>query len=94
VCIGTDVNMPYAFVLFEERYDPREFVRTVVYENPGAEFEWVASFGRYVFKLERCPFERAGAVVMSEGEAVPAALRDPRWTLERVGRYIVARRRE
>ena len=92
VCIGTDVNMPYVFVLFGEKYDPREFARTVVYLNPGAEFEWVASFGRYVFQLDHCPYDRAGAVVLSPDEPVPAPLRAAPWTLVREGRYIVARR--
>jgi 4-amino-4-deoxy-L-arabinose transferase-like glycosyltransferase len=54
ICVTSQINQPYIFVLFYEQIDPHLFLRTVQYENPGEEFQRVASFGRYVFGIERC----------------------------------------
>jgi hypothetical protein len=68
VCITDSVNMPYVFVLFHNQEDPRSFARTVRYTNPGAEFEGVASFGRYRFGIASCA-DSAAAIVATPGEA-------------------------
>jgi 4-amino-4-deoxy-L-arabinose transferase-like glycosyltransferase len=96
VCVTNDrMNMPYVYVLFTERIDPRVFQRTVVYENPGAEFQGVQSFDRYVFGLERCPFEGASAVVARSDEPFARAMDGNVWTAESVGGgFLVARRRQ
>lgn len=54
VCVTDNVNMPYIFVLFANREDPRTFAATVQYNNPGAQFQSVRSFGRYTFGLDNC----------------------------------------
>jgi len=54
ICITSDVNMPYIFVLFANQEDPHVFYQTVRYENPGAEFQSVASFSRYRFGMQNC----------------------------------------
>ncbi len=68
ICITDSVSMPYIFVLFYTQADPREFERTVRYQNPGAEFEAVAAFGRYRFGLASCP-SSATVIVASPAEA-------------------------
>jgi hypothetical protein len=68
ICITDSVNMPYIFVLFYTREDPRAFAETVRYRNPGEEFEDVASFGRYRFGLKTCA-ESASVIVASRAEA-------------------------
>jgi len=67
ICVTGNVNMPYIFVLFYTREDPRRFAETVVYDNPGAEFQSVSSFGRYTFGLERCR-DAAAVIVASKDE--------------------------
>jgi len=67
ICVTRNVNMPYIFVLFYAREDPRRFAETVVYENPGAEFQSVSSFGRYTFGLDRCR-DTADVVVAGNDE--------------------------
>jgi len=47
--VVTKFNMAYIYVLFYTGYPPDRFVRTVVYDDPGAEFRQVQSFGRYRF---------------------------------------------
>ena len=91
VCVSGNVNMPYIFVLFYERIDPRVFLRTVVYENPGAEFQDVASFGRYTFGAHRCRWEEAGAVLLRDEEegTVPPGL----FVFRRFPPYLVGVRR-
>jgi hypothetical protein len=67
ICVTGNVNMPYIFVLFYTREDPRRFMESVVYDNPGAEFQSVSSFGRYTFGLDRCR-ETADVIVASKDE--------------------------
>lgn len=68
VCVTGDVNMPYIFVLFYTKEDPRTFSSTVRYDNPGAEFQRVASFDRYTFGLDRCR-DDTEAVIATKAEA-------------------------
>ncbi len=62
ICVTNNPCFAYAFVLFYDRTDPREFARTAVYEGDG-EFQGVASFGRYTFGLERCPGDTQAYIV-------------------------------
>lgn len=66
ICVTNDVNMPYIFVLFYTKEDPRKFSSTVRYENPGGEFQRVTSFDRYTFGLDRCPPETEVAIATKE----------------------------
>lgn len=68
ICVTDRLNMPYIFVLFYNREDPRKFRQTVRYSNPGAEFEAVSSFGRYRFGLGACA-DSAPVVVATREEA-------------------------
>jgi 4-amino-4-deoxy-L-arabinose transferase-like glycosyltransferase len=67
ICVTNSPCFAYSFVLFHERIDPREFAKTVVYENDGGEFQGVSSFGRYTFGTEHCP-EDAEAYVVDNGD--------------------------
>ena len=91
ICVTDQVNMPYIFVLFYNREDPRMFKRTAVVANPGAEFETVSSFGRYKFGLGRCA-DSASAIVATHAEA--ANLRSENFTARDFERYTVLVRRE
>ncbi len=64
LCITDRVNMPYVFALFYDKTDPRQFNETVVYENPGAEFQWANQFGRFTFGLHRCNDRSYGGYVI------------------------------
>jgi hypothetical protein len=92
VCVTNDrMNMPYVYVLFHQQIDPRVFARTVGYENPGAEFQGVLSFDRYVFGLQHCPVDRAQALVARSGERLPAGVgAGVDWRLEPIGAFTVA----
>lgn len=67
------VNMPYIYVLFYEKVDPRVFADSVVYANPGAPFQQVSSFGRFTFG-QAAPEAGQGTVyVLHNSELPPAA---------------------
>ncbi len=51
VYVTNQVNMPYIYVLFYQRTNPEIFKSSVKFSNPGAEFQWVKSFGRYSFGI-------------------------------------------
>lgn len=72
ICVSGQINMPQVHTLFTEPRDPREYLRTVLYIDPTAQFRPVASYGRYTFGLERCDFEQARIVVARKGESVSA----------------------
>ena len=69
ICITNGVSMPYIFVLFANKEDPRQFYGTVRYENPGAEFQNVASFSRYRFGFDNCGASAKVLVVARDEEA-------------------------
>ena len=91
VCITTLVPEPYVFVLYYRKVDPHEFVRSVRYVNPGAEFQAVSAFGRYTFGLERCEPRLIQAYVADKDEK--QRIDESRFSLKTFGRYIVAHRR-
>ncbi|MDQ6420357.1 glycosyltransferase family 39 protein [Paenibacillus sp. LHD-117] len=74
IAVTGAVNMPYIYVLFYERVDPRSFVDTVTYSNPGAPFQQVRSFGRYTFGDAAPVRGRAAAYVLHNSELPPAAI--------------------
>lgn len=86
ICVTSDVNMPYIFVLFYTKADPRTFNSTVRYDNPGAEFQTVASFDNYTFGLDRCP-QDTQVVIATNDEA--AALDAPGFERKAFERYTV-----
>lgn len=45
------VASPFMLTLYYTKYDPYDFMNTVVYKDPEAEFRVASSFGRYVFGL-------------------------------------------
>jgi hypothetical protein len=67
ICVTNRPCFSYAFVLFYDRSDPREFAKTVVYENDSGEFRGVKSFGRFTFGSERCP-EDTEAWILDNGD--------------------------
>lgn len=69
ICITGQVNMPYIFVLFYQKVDPRVFYKSVKYADPGAEFQHVISFDRYYFYFDRCKNnENIGAFIFHNSE--------------------------
>jgi 4-amino-4-deoxy-L-arabinose transferase-like glycosyltransferase len=54
ICVTDRVNMPYIFVLFATTPDPRTFVESVQYVNPGDTFQRVRRFDRYTFGTSSC----------------------------------------
>lgn len=50
IYITKNIKMPYIYVLFYSEYNTLDFVKTVKYENEGAAFEKVKSFGKYHFE--------------------------------------------
>ncbi len=91
LCVTDHVNEPYIFVLFYRKLDPHLFEHTVQYENPGAEFQNVATFDRYTFGLDRCNPAITQGYVADEGEA--GQIDRGRFSTQQIGRYVVALRR-
>jgi hypothetical protein len=59
--------------------------------NPGSEFQWARSFGRYTFGLRRCKRGHVQGYVLREDELGRMDTRG--LSLKHVGRWIVAVRR-
>jgi len=73
VAVTASANMPYIYVLFYERTDPREFLSSVRYADPDAPFRQVLSFGKYRFDRLDGQLPGSGeAYVYWNGDRVPA----------------------
>ncbi len=88
VAITAPVNMPYVYVLFVTRADPREFTRTVVYTDPTAPFRQVERFGRFQFSPARLTDPSVKAFVIPVNDADLAA--DLGLTVERFAGFAAA----
>jgi hypothetical protein len=55
ICVTNSPCFSYAFVLFYDPIDPREFQRTVDYGKTDGEFQDIRGYGRYTFGIDRCP---------------------------------------
>ncbi|WP_173275910.1 glycosyltransferase family 39 protein [Paenibacillus sp. NEAU-GSW1] len=71
VYITDKINMPYIYVLVNEKVNPHDFMDTVVYSNPGGAFQQVQSFGRYRFGQPVIQEGEKAAYLMSSGDALP-----------------------
>lgn len=89
ICVTTQVNMPYIFTLFFTQEDPRVFTETAEYDNPGAEFQSVRRYGRFVFGLDRC----GGATVLIAHQDERDRFFSGLYALRDHGEYVVVERR-
>lgn len=71
IYVTNEVNMPYIYVLFYEKINPREFLSTVSYMNPGDPFQYVSSFGRYRFESPASEQGVDTAYVVAKGGTLP-----------------------
>ena len=85
------VLMPYIHVLFANQIDPREFLETVQYLNPGAEFQLVHSFGRYEFEIKNDPDPRPDVYLLYDE---PATFDDQLYKVQQYGAFRVVRERD
>lgn len=69
IAVTSRVNMPYIAVLFHTKYDVKEYVATRRIDHPDVMFQWVSSFGRYVFADSDVGKIHASAVVFDNIEA-------------------------
>lgn len=65
IYITDKIQSNYIHVLFYTQYDTRDFVNTVVYEDPYAEFKNVKSFGKYYIEnIENLELENGNVYVI------------------------------
>ncbi len=67
-CITDTVKMPYIYTLFHFKIDPRLFIATVEFDNPGEEFQKVKSFDRFTFGLGNCDIESTDVFLLANEE--------------------------
>ena len=48
--MGNKINEPYIYALFYNKYDPNEYLKSVVKLNERSASENISSFGNYIFK--------------------------------------------
>jgi len=68
IYVTARVNMPYIYVLFYTQPSPEEFIDTVVYSNPKAQFQYVSSFGNYIFEHEYINSGQNGIYILENGD--------------------------
>ncbi|MRN55581.1 glycosyltransferase family 39 protein [Paenibacillus monticola] len=87
IYVTDEVNMPYIYVLFYERINPHDFLKTVNYVNPGDAFQKVASFDRYVFGYPNIVSGESAAYIFGNGDSIPAESEN--YTIKRFANYTV-----
>jgi hypothetical protein len=70
ICVTKDVNMPYIYVLFSEKMNPRDYRHHIDYIEPRGRFREVRSLGRYTFGVQNCPNDVRTIYVLA-GERPP-----------------------
>lgn len=88
VYLTNRINMPYIYVLFYEKIPPKEFMQSVVYTNPGGDFQQVSSFGRYRFGPFFPHGDQLAAYIFTDQDPLPKELKG--FTFKPFGHYIVA----
>ncbi|GGA48561.1 glycosyltransferase family 39 protein [Paenibacillus physcomitrellae] len=87
IYITNRINMPYIYVLFYEKTRTADFIKSVVYANPGQDFQQVSSFGRYRFGTPFFHKAQQAAYIFDEGDPLPPA--SSGLIFKRFGRYTV-----
>lgn len=68
IYVTANVNMPYIYVLFYTQTPPQEFYDTVVYSNPGSQFQLVSSFGNYSFSSSYLSTGQQGIYILDNSD--------------------------
>ncbi|WP_141500535.1 phospholipid carrier-dependent glycosyltransferase [Paenibacillus luteus] len=87
VYVTDQVMMPYIYVLFYEKINPQHFLDTVDYINPGGQFQFVRSFGRYEFGTPQLRPSEDAAYIFTNNDAIPDE--SAGYTLKRFKHYTV-----
>lgn len=67
VCVTDQAGVSYVYMLWVEPDDPRNYLSTIEYVDPGAQFRIAGKFGRFTFGINNCsPSENAIYVLKSE----------------------------
>lgn len=51
IYITNSVNMPYIYVLFNQKISPKEFINTVKYDDINGKYRSPLKFGRFIFRI-------------------------------------------
>lgn len=69
ISVTSRVNMPYIAVLFHTKYDVNDYIATRQIDHPKVMWQWVSSFGRYMFLDSKVGRSFTAAVVFDVDEA-------------------------
>ena len=90
LCITSRIELPYIFVLFANKEDPREFLRTARYSNPGV-IPTCVVVRRYTFGLPPQDRQDIDVYVICDGEV---RFSRAEFEAEKVGYSVVLRKRK
>ncbi|KGE19450.1 glycosyltransferase family 39 protein [Paenibacillus wynnii] len=89
IYVTDQVNMPYIHVLFYEKVNPHDFIKTVKYMNPGHAFQKVSSFGRYVFGRPDITSKEKAAYIIWNGELQSLPAESEHFSITKFTNYTV-----
>ena len=92
ICMTEIIGFSYIYVLWANQEDPREFLRTVEFVNPGGEFQTAMSFGRYSFGLPQQDRQDIDVYIAFEQQAAPFS--PEKFNAEKFGLFLVLRRKK
>ncbi|MGE5558542.1 MAG: ArnT family glycosyltransferase [Bacillota bacterium] len=86
----SNVSMGYIYVLYYTKYNPHDFIRTVVYNNPYGSFREVLSFGNYRFIFPKEAVDpQPDSFYIVDNEKIYSTLASPPEKIKRFKRFSV-----
>ena len=71
ICVTDHVNMPYIYVLFNEKMNPLQYLDSIEYGEEVGGFRKVNSLANYTFGVDHC-IKESSTVYVLRNEALPA----------------------
>jgi hypothetical protein len=71
ICMTSRIDMPYIYVLFVEKPDPKSYLSSIQYINTDGQFRQVRSVLRYTFGKENCVDQPDTAYLFRSDDGLP-----------------------
>jgi hypothetical protein len=87
VCITNELTMPYIYVELVDLKNPRNYLNSIQYMDPGVKFRIVEHLDRYSFGIQNCALDRNVIYILKNDQKLP--LDETLFTSRTYGDYVV-----
>jgi len=87
VCITNELYMPYIYVQLVDFRNPKDYLASIVYENPISKFRYVIKMDRYSFGIQNCDLNMKTIYILKNDQQLP--IDESFFTTRDYGDYVV-----